>query len=167
MKSNSENTLNIFINPIDEIEKIISAYEFKFSRENQNQLSLEFNGLWNNYEVCFNWLESYESIRINNNFSFKVPLKLVKKIQVLISLLNEKVLLGYFGYSTEEMCVYFRHNISMRGVKNLTTEQIEDFIDTIIQESDKYYPAFQIFLHKSDDPHIAIKTALLDTIGEA
>ena len=96
MKSNSENTLNIFINPIDEIEKIISAYEFKFSRENQNQLSLEFNGLWNNYEVCFNWLESYESIRINNNFSFKVPLKLVKKIQVLISLLNEKVLLGYY-----------------------------------------------------------------------
>ena len=167
MKSNSENTYNIFMNPIDDIEDIISSYDLQCSRSNYYELILNYNGLWNNYEVSFSWSQPRGLITANSNLNIKIPLLLVPKIQTMISLINENVSLGYFGYSSKRKCLYFRHNISIKGVNNLATEQIEDLIDAVIYECDKYFPAFQFFVHKKNDPEYVLKTVLLETIGEA
>lgn len=167
MKSDSENSDFIFINPIDEIEEIVHAYEFKFSRNNNFELIVNYGGLWTNYEVSFSWLQPKDLIRINTYLYLKIPIKIVNKLQVMISLINENTTFGYFGYSLKKNCLYFRYNISMRGVNNLTTEQIEDFIDVMIHECDKYYPAFQVFIHKKSDPQFALDSTLLETAGKA
>ena len=167
MESGSEKTFNILGNPIDEIEEIVSAYELNFSRNHLYELILTHNGIWNNYEVSFNWYQSKSLICINNNLNIKIPKNLVNKLQKMIAIINDNILLGYFGFSVKSNSLYFRYNLSMRGVNNLSTEQIEDFIDIITEECDKYYPAFQIFIHKKKDAEFAIKSALLETLGEA
>mgnify|MGYP001168406405 FL=1 len=167
MKSYSENSYNVFMNPIDDIEEIINAYDLQCVRNNSYELILNYNGMWNNYEVCFNWLQTRGLIRINNDLSIKVPEKNISKMQTLISLINENTSFGYFGYSSKKNCLYFRHNISMKGVMSLSTEQIEDFIDVVVYECDKYFPAFQLFIHKKNDPEYALEYSLLETVGEA
>ena len=167
MKSDSENSYNVFMNPIDNIEEIINAYNLQFVRSNSCELILNFGGLWNNYEVSFNWLQTRGLIRINTDLDIKVPDKSISKMQTLISLINENTSFGYFGYSSKKSCLYFRHNISIKGVMNLSTEQIEDFIDVVIDECDKYFPAFHLFLYKKNDPEYALKNSLMETVGEA
>lgn len=167
MKSYSENTLNVFINPIDGIEEIISAYDLDFLRNNKNQLSINFEGLWSNYEIKFNWSQPNGLIQINNNLSIKIPTNFLDKIYHVICLINERISLGYFGYCSDESCLFFRHNVSMKGINYLSTEQIEDFIDIIVQECDKFYPAFQTLIFRNYGAKKAIESALFETIGEA
>ncbi|MDC3091136.1 YbjN domain-containing protein [Rickettsiales bacterium] len=167
MKSDSENSYNVFMNPIDSIEEIINAYDLHFVRSNSCELILNFAGVWNNYEVSFNWLQIRGLIRVNTDLNIRIPDKSVPKLQTLISLINENISFGYFGYSSKKSCLYFRHNISIKGVMNLSTEQIEDFIDVVIDECDKYFPAFHLFLYKKNDPEYALKHSFMETVGEA
>lgn len=167
MISDSENTFNVFNNPIDEIEEIVNSYELDFLRKTLNVLILSHKGLWNDYEVSFNWDQNNGLLQINNNLNLFIPEKLIEKVRIMISMINEKIALGYFGLSAKTKSIYFRHNISLRGMNNFSTEQVEDCIDRIIYDCDKYFPAFQIFLHKKNNPEFAIKSALLETLGEA
>ena len=167
MRSDSENTFNVFNNPIDEIEEIVNSYELDFLRNTLNELILSYKGLWNNYEVSFNWDQYNGILQVNNNLDISIPVKLIEKIRIMISMINEKIKLGYFGFSTKTKSIYFRHNISLKGMNNFSAELVEDCIDRIICDCDKYFPAFQIFLHKKNNPEFAIKSALLETLGEA
>ena len=54
MKSYSENSYNVFMNPIDDIEEIINAYDLQCVRNSSYELILSYNGIWNNYDVSFN-----------------------------------------------------------------------------------------------------------------
>ena len=167
MKSNNENTSTIFINPIDDIEEIVSAYDLEFSRNHRDELVIKFNGMWNLYNVSFFWFLPNSLIRVSNKLNLKIPTKLSRKIKDMISTINEKLLVGYFIYSAESKSIHYRHNISLKGVSGLTTEQIEDLIDVMADECDKYFPAFHVFLYKKNDPDFALKFALLETLGEA
>ena len=167
MSSYSENTLNIFINPIDEIEEIITAYDLDFLRKNKNELLINCEGLWSIYEIKFNWSPSNGLIQIINNLNINIPKKSLMKIYQLISLINEKILLGYFGYCSKNSCLFFRHNISTKGVKFLSTEQIEDFIDSIVEDCDRYYPVFQTLIYKNEKPKNLVDNPIFETVGEA
>ena len=167
MKSNTEKTFNVLIDPIDQIEDIIFAYGLESHRLDKNQLIISLRGIWSNYELSFSFMEDLSLIQLNNNLSIKVPDSLVLGLQSMISLINEKLNLGYFGYSTDKRCIYFRYNLFLKGIIEITTEQVEDLFDNVIYECDKYFPAFQIYLKKKSDPIYAINTALLETLGEA
>ena len=167
MRTNNENSVDVFINPIDNIEDIINAYELDSFRKSNDELSIEYNGLWNSYELSFKWVYFNSIIKINSNLNIKVSKRLVKGLNSLICLINENLSLGYFGFSSKKQCIYFRHNISLRGVNNFSAEQIEDFIDILIYECDKYYPAFLCFIQNKYDPEYALKIALVETLGEA
>ena len=117
--------------------------------------------------MSFSWIKNSNLVQINNDLSISIPEEMIIGIQRMISIVNEKIKLGYFGFSTEKSCIYFRHNVLLRGGVKFNTEQVEEFFDLIANECDKYYPAFQIYLQKHNDPVFALKSALLETVGEA
>ena len=167
MKSNTEKTFNVLFEPIDQIEEIIFAYGLESQRLDKNHLIVNLNGIWSKYELSFFFMEELSSIQLNNDLLMKIPDDLIPGLHTLISLINEKLNLGYFGYSTKRKCIYFRYNLFLKGVNQITTEQIEELFDYIVFECDRFFPAFQIFLQKRSDPLFAIDTALLETLGEA
>ena len=65
------------------------------------------------------------------------------------------------------MNIYFRHDILLRGGGDLTTEEIENFFDLVIEECDKFYPVIQVFIHRKHDVKLALDSVLLETAGEA
>ena len=167
MESDSKNSFGNFLNPIDEVEEILFAYGLEFLRKNKDEIFLSYSGIWNNYEMSFSWIKNLNLVQINNDLSISIPEEMIIGIQRMISIVNEKIKLGYFGFSTEKSCIYFRHNVLLRGGVKFNTEQVEEFFDLIASECDKYYPAFQIYLQKHNDPVFALKSALLETVGEA
>ena len=167
MEFNSEKKINEFINPLDSIEDIIYRYDLDFLRDTPNDLSINYKGLWKNYNVSFRWDEFNKIIRISSYLEISKKKKINNNIFSLVSLINKKVALGYFDFCSKTETVFFNYKVSIRGIKILTTEQIEDFLDVVVSECDRFFPVFYIFLNKKQDPNYALKAALFETYGEA
>ena len=136
MESDSKNSFDRFFNPIDEVEEILFAYGLEFLRKNKDEIFLSYSGIWNNYEMSFSWIKNSNLVQINNDLSISIPEEMIIGIQRMISIVNEKIKLGYFGFSTEKSCIYFRHNVLLRGGVKFNTEQVEEFFDLNRLKSD-------------------------------
>ena len=167
MITDSKNTFSVFKNPIDDIEEIVNSYELQFLRNTFNEIVIYCQGSWTSHNVVFNWNPSTNIISIQNNLDIYIPKKLNDKIRIMISIINENLKLGYFSFFSDKQSIYFKHNILLKGQSCFSTEQVEECIDSVITDCEKYFPAFQIFLHKTNNPRIAIKSALVETLGEA
>jgi len=75
--------------------------------------------------------------------------------------------LGHFAIWADEGVPMFRHAVLLRGKGGACAEQIEDLVDIALNESERFYPAFQFVLWGGKTPDDAIAAALLDTVGEA
>jgi hypothetical protein len=80
---------------------------------------------------------------------------------------NEKLWLGHFDLFAEEGSVVFRHTVPLRGLSGVSVEQLEDLVDTAVQECERFYPALQLVLWGGYSVEQAISVALMDTLGEA
>ena len=167
MEFGREKKIRDLSNPIDSIEDIIYRYDLDFLRDTPNDLSINFKGLWSNYNVAFNWNEFNEIIEISCNIKISIKKKINMNIFKLISLINKKVSLGFFNFCNKSNTTFFNYKVSTKGIKNLSTEQIEDFINVVVYECDRFFPAFYIYFNKRQDPSYALKTALFETYGEA
>ena len=91
----------------------------------------------------------------------------MRSILSLLSLVNKKVSLGFFDFCNKSQLIFFNYKVSVKGIKVLSGEQIEDFIDVVTSECDRFFPVFYVFLKKKQDPNYALKAALFETYGEA
>ena len=166
MEFDSQKKIIKYNNPIDCIEDFVYKYDVDFLRDSPNDLTLNFKGLWKNYNISINWDEFNEIINISSYFEIKKK-NISNEIYSLISIINIKVNLGYFNYCTKLQTVFFNYKISVKGINFLTREQVESFIDVVANECDKYFPVFYVFIHKKQDSNFALDAALVDTYGEA
>jgi hypothetical protein len=61
----------------------------------------------------------------------------------------------------------FRHTLLLRGSSGATSEQLADLVEYAINESERFYPAFQFVIWGGKSPREAVSAAILDTVGEA
>ena len=167
MHYDSEKKISYSLNPIDSIEEIIYRYDLDFLRDTPNALSITFKGLWRYYRINFDWDEFKNIINISCSLEINNSKKINKNISSLIPLINKKVSLGYFEFCTNLDDIFFNYKVSIKGIKILSTEQIENFIDVVVYECDKFFPVFYVFIEEKQDPNYALKTALIETCGEA
>ena len=146
MEFDSQKKIIKYNNPIDCIEDFVYKYDVDFLRDSPNDLTLNFKGLWMNYNISINWDEFNEIINISSYFEIKKK-NISNEIYSLISIINNKVNLGYFNYCTKLQTVFFNYKISVKGINFLTREQVESFIDVVANECDKYFPVFYVFIH--------------------
>ena len=63
--------------------------------------------------------------------------------------------------------IWKNYKISVKGQNYITVEQVQDFIDLVTSECDRFFPVFFVFFYKKQDPVYALDIAVLDTYGEA
>ena len=84
--------------------------------------------------------------------------KITKEIYSLISSINEKINLGYFHYCSQHKTIFFKYQVSTKGLNYMTLEQIEDFLSVVIKEFDRFFPVFSnIFFSKKNDEKFILK----------
>ena len=61
---------------------------------------------------------------------------------------------------------FFKYHVSVKGLDYLTEEQINDILNVVIHECDKYFP-HSIYFFKKQDPKFALSASLIETNGRA
>ncbi len=97
----------------------------------------------------------------------RVPTERRINIYELLAMINERTWLGHFSIWVEEGLPMFRHSMPLRGAVGPSIQQVEDIVDTAIDECERFYPAFQYVIWGGKAPADALQAAMIDTVGEA
>jgi len=154
-------------NPIDVLEELVNANEWRFDRSGEDEMVVEVPGRWSELRLFFVWQEDLSAMYFSCLFDLRVPEKKRLATAELLSLINEKLWLGHFDLCSDELVPLFRHTVLMRGVGGVSAEQLEDLVDTAITECERFYPAFQFVLWGGKNAKEAVAAALVETVGEA
>lgn len=154
-------------NPLDLVEQLAISQDWPYHRQNDDELAAEINGQWCHYKLWFAWHPDMGVMHLSCALDMKVPAKKRNKLFTLLALSNEKLWLGHFELWPEEGLPVFRHACLFRQNTLPSVELIEDLVEIAVNESDRFYPAFQFLIWGGRSPEDALAAALLETEGEA
>jgi hypothetical protein len=163
----SSETIEPPANPLDILEELVAANDWHFERSGADEMVVEVGGRWAEHRMFFVWQEDLSAIYFSCVVDVRVPPHKRAAMAELLALVNEKLWLGHFDLSTEDMLPMFRHTVLLRGATGATVEQLEDLVDIALNECDRFYPAFQFLLWGGRAPDEAVQAAILETVGEA
>jgi hypothetical protein len=156
-----------FSNPLDLMEQIVSAHEWTFDRATDQDLAVEICGHWCDYRMFVTWHPEMRALLFACAFDMRVPASARRPVNDLLTMVNEKLLIGHFDLWADDGLPVFRHAIPLRGVAGASVEQLEDLLEIALTECERFYPAFQFVIWGGKDPGDAIAAAVLETVGEA
>ena len=130
-------------------------------------MGIKFNGSWSKYEIAIVWNETNKIINLSACYDFKKKTKITKEIYSLISSINEKIDLGYFHYCSQHKTIFFKYQVSTKGLNYMTLEQIENFLSVVVKEFDRFFPIFLVSSSRKNDEKLILRNSLLDTSGIA
>ena len=154
-------------NPIDFIEEYLLNDEIEKFRSSRDEISINSKGVWKNYDIQFKWNSEKKIIEVNSYFDMSKKNRISKSIYSLISNVNNKASVGFFNYCSKLNTIFFSYKVSMKGQTIFSIEQIQNLIDIVTNECDRFFPVFFVYFYKKQDPIQAIDIALVDTYGEA
>ncbi|MBF0163425.1 MAG: YbjN domain-containing protein [Magnetococcales bacterium] len=153
-------------NPIGAVEEFTINQDWNAERTNEYELWAEMPGQWGNQRLWVAFHEETGYLQFNAYMNLKIPQRFLPQAAQTITLMNERVWLGHFEIWSEERTPVFRVVLPLRGAE-LRSEQLEDVIAAIEEETDRFHPALQWVVWGGKTPEEAIAAALVDTEGEA
>ena len=151
--------------PVDLAEWFAAAMGWPFARENDDQLVIEYEGLWRLYTVVLDWHESDELLSVRNQFALNVPESAESQLLDAINRANVHFPGGSFTlHLDEEMIVYSRSH-TLAGDAELTMDQLESLINNSIAQCEVFYPAFQMVTLGTERAENAIDAAIVEPVS--
>lgn len=154
-------------NPLDLFEELAAANDLIHDRSSDCELVVQLTGRWGDYPICAVWQAELGAMYLSCQIDSKVPAARRLAVYELLGLMNERLWLGHFDYGVEEELVMFRHTIPLRGTPGASVEQIEDLVDTALEECERLYPALQMVIWGGQSVRDALSAVLMETVGEA
>lgn len=154
-------------NPLDILEELVSANEWRFDRATEEEMVVEIAGRWCDYRLFFHWQEDLSAMYFSCLFDMRTPPHKRTVVAELLALVNEKLWLGHFDLCSDELVPMFRHTVLLRGAGRISVEQLEDLVDIAVSECERFFPAFQYVLWGGRSPADALAAAMIETVGEA
>ena len=154
-------------NPLDLLEEIIGANDWHHDRTSDEELAVEVQGRWCDYRLFFLWDEQQGALHLSCIFETRVCEARREEIFHLLALVNERLWIGHFDLCSSDGTLMFRHTLLFGGSCMVTAGQFEEFMNTLVGEPDRYYPAFQYVIWGGKSAPDAIAAALVDVVGEA
>ncbi|MEM7169351.1 MAG: YbjN domain-containing protein [Pseudomonadota bacterium] len=155
------------INPLDILEELITANDWRFERHNDSELTVEMAGQWCTYHMYFVWQDDLSAIFFSCHFDVRVVEAQRPRVYELVGRVNERLWLGHFDLLAEQETTIYRQTIPMRGQREVSAEQLEDLVDTAMFECERFYPALQSVVWSGLSVPDALAAAIMDTVGEA
>ncbi|MDY8110086.1 YbjN domain-containing protein [Fulvimarina sp. 2208YS6-2-32] len=153
--------------PVDTIEWVAAARDWSFERSCEDEIAMSLEGAWTHYSVSFSWIGSLEALHLGCAFDLKVPPHRRNEIGHLIALINEKIVIGHFGFWDSEGAVIYRNSLLLAGGVEATGAQAEAMLGVAIDQCERFYQAFQFVIWADKPAKEALAAAMFDTVGEA
>ncbi len=154
-------------NPLDTLEELVSANDWRFERHNECELMVQVEGRWCDYRMFVVWDRHMNAMFVSCQLDQRVPETKRSVVYELLASVNEDLWLGHFDFVREDATTMHRHAIPMRGASGLSAEQLEDLVDVAVHECERFYPALQLVVWGGSNVIEALAVARMDTIGEA
>lgn len=154
-------------NPLDLMEDLASANEWRIDRSGPQDLSLHADGHWCDYRIFLTWHPDVRALLYACAYELRVPEHLRGQVAELIAMVNERLIIGHFDLWIDDGLVVYRHSLLLRGISQASVEQLEDLVDISLNECERFYPAFQFVVWGGKKPAEAVEAAILETRGEA
>jgi hypothetical protein len=154
-------------NPVDTIEFVAANNDWSFERSGEDEIAMNVQGRWTNYQVSFSWMEDFEALHFACAFNFKVSEPRVNEVIRLLSAINGQVLMGHFDLWRPEDMIIFRQSLLLSGGAEPTSRQVEVLLSSALDACEAYYQAFQFVVWSGLTAQAAIDAVLFETVGEA
>jgi len=154
-------------NPLDVVEEIVSANQWPFDRQGDDELSVSIGGSWCDYHLGFSFSPTQGGMQLACAYDMRVPPRRRPEIYGLLAQINERIWIGHFDVWSEEAIPMYRHAILTRGGEAPNFLQMEELIEIAITECERFYPAFQFVLWGGKTASEAVASSMLETVGEA
>ena len=154
-------------NPIDLIEQMASANDWSFDRNTDDEIVIDVTGQWTDFRLFFSWLHDLSAMHFACAFELSVADNRRPAVHELLARINEGLAVGHFDLWADRGLPVFRAALLLRGSEGASVEQLEDLVEIALNESDRFYPAFQYVVWGGKTPAEAVDAALFETVGEA
>jgi hypothetical protein len=154
-------------NPLDVIEQLAAGNSWPFERANEDDISFVVTGRWTNYQVSFTWMGEIEALHLACAFDMRIPRERLASVQQLVALINEQLWIGHFDIWMQNGVVMFRHALLLAGGVSASGQQCEAVLNSALDASERYFPAFQFVVWAGKPAREAMDAALFETSGQA
>ena len=166
MKTFKLQNISINYDPLDLIEDIIISNGWDYEKDINKNLHVEVGGKWCDYHLSFGINNELNLLYISCALDIKIPEHRIKDIYPFLAGINENLLSGHFEVWTEDSWPVLRQSFPIPTNKSLCKSQLEQASILVLKESEKFYPAFQMFAWDNKDLKSTLKHLMLETQGE-
>lgn len=78
------------LNPLEMIEKVVSANDWPFDRTSDREIAVEVAGRWCDYRMFFSWRDDVEALHFTCAYDVRIPSERHSDIHGLLALINER-----------------------------------------------------------------------------
>lgn len=154
-------------NPTDIVEDLLITQEWGYQRLSDTEIAAEVEARWGIYRMQFFWQHDYDIFHLTCFLDTRVSHEHETEFYKLLALLNERVLMGHFELFSDDLTPAYRHSFTLPMNQNAQAEILEHAIALALDETDRFYPAFQLVIAGEKTAKEAASIAVLDTAGEA
>jgi hypothetical protein len=155
------------MNPIDQIEALLSMNDFQVMKEADDELIVKMKQAGIEYTLMFFWREELDILFFTIFSPFRVPQDRFMGFIELMNKINERVMVGQFSVTEDIGMITYRNALMTRGTSYLSEDQIQDLIEYGLEEYQRFVPAFDVMMGKNPNPTMAFDVAFFETEGEA
>src|SRR5216683_768648 len=141
-----EDDVLIALDPLDVVERVLSAENLTFERTEDGDLAFTLAGDWKDYELWFAWRPEADCLQLCLSIDMKADKALRGAAQELINLVNQRVWLGHFEVWADDGEVVFRHAMALPEGDRPSMAQTASMIDAAVEAADRFYPAFDFLI---------------------
>ncbi len=154
-------------NPLDTVEFVAASRDWPFDRMGEDEITVSVAGKWAHYNISFTWHQELEGLHLACAFDFKVPDARCAEVYRLIAYINEQLWLGHFDMWSREGMLMFRNGLLLCGSSQASEKQCEGLLQLAVDACERYFPAFQYVIWAGRPPEEAMRTAMLEPVGNA
>jgi len=155
------------LHPLELIEQFLSSREWTFERRGDDELAVEIPGRWCDYGAFFVLSPELETLHISCALDMRVPDNRRTAVSELLAIANEKLWIGHFALWAEEGLPMYRYSMMLGQDYSIDYDRLGTLMDMIVDECERFYPAFQYVVWGGKSAAEAVEAAMLDTVGEA
>lgn len=153
--------------PLGILETVFHEQDWPFRRHGEQGLYVETAGSWVNYRLYFSLDQKLQFLTVSASYELRVPSHRQSQLADLLLEINHNMTLGHFDLWTRDGAPTWRYALPLRGLYQVSREQLEDIVDHALVELERFYPAFQGVLWGGLAAKSAVKTAIMECQGMA
>jgi len=157
----------ITLDPLEVVERVLSAENLDFDRNDDGDLAFTLTGDWKAYELWFAWRPEADCLQLCLSVELKAPTALRAAAQDITNRINQRVWLGHFEVWGETGDIIFRHALALPEGERPSMAQTAMLIDAAMEAADRFYPALDFLINGGKSVDDAMAACMFETVGTA